>query len=108
MTPEETANLQVAYEHFAAESAHDAERTLKTLADDIMYRVVAAGDAVYGKEAVAKYYDVWWTATSTSRSGASWRAANGCLRRTSSPPPISVPGSGLHPPARRWSSTCAP
>ena len=27
-----------------------------------MYRVVASGDVVYGKEAVAKYYDVWWTA----------------------------------------------
>jgi steroid delta-isomerase-like uncharacterized protein len=62
MTPTEEANLRVAYEHFAAESAHDTERTLRTLADDIMYRVVASGATVYGKEAVAKYYDVWWTA----------------------------------------------
>ena len=41
MTPEEEANLRLAYEHFAAESAHDTPRTLATLANDIMYRVVA-------------------------------------------------------------------
>ncbi len=62
MTPTEEANIRLAYEHFAAESAHDTERTLKTLSDDVMYRVVASGAIVYGKEAVAKYYDVWWTA----------------------------------------------
>ena len=62
MTPTEKANLELAYEHFAAESAHDTERTLKTLSDDVMYRVVASGAIVYGKEAVSKYYDVWWTA----------------------------------------------
>jgi steroid delta-isomerase-like uncharacterized protein len=61
-TPEEKANIELSLEHFAAESAHDTERTLKTLADDVLYRVVAAGDAVYGKAAVSKYYDVWWTA----------------------------------------------
>jgi len=57
----EQANVRLAREHFAAESAHDAARTLATLADDIMYRVVASGEIVRGKEAVAKYYDVWWT-----------------------------------------------
>jgi steroid delta-isomerase-like uncharacterized protein len=62
MTPEEKANLDLAYEHFAAESAHDAERTLRTLADDIMYHVVAAGEKVHGKGPVSKYYDVWWAA----------------------------------------------
>ena len=55
-------NVRAAREHFAAESAHDAARTLATLADDIMYRVVASGEIVHGKAAVAKYYDVWWTA----------------------------------------------
>jgi steroid delta-isomerase-like uncharacterized protein len=58
----EEANVRLAREHFAAESAHDTERTLKTLADDILYHVVAAGAIVRGKEAVSKYYDVWWTA----------------------------------------------
>jgi steroid delta-isomerase-like uncharacterized protein len=62
MTPTEELNIRVAREHFAAESAHDTERTLATLADDIMYRVVASGAVVYGKKAVSKYYDVWWTA----------------------------------------------
>ncbi|UUX94583.1 ester cyclase [Aquabacterium sp. J223] len=62
MGPTEQRNLEMAREHFAAESAHDTERTLKTLADDVMYYVVAAGEKVYGKEAVSKYYDVWWTA----------------------------------------------
>jgi steroid delta-isomerase-like uncharacterized protein len=62
MTAEEKANIALAYEHFAAESAHDTARTLATLADDIMYRVVASGAIVHGKEAVSKYYDVWWTA----------------------------------------------
>jgi steroid delta-isomerase-like uncharacterized protein len=62
MTPAEETNLRVAREHFAAESAHDTQRTLKTLADDIMYHVVASGQIVHGKEAVSKYYDVWWTA----------------------------------------------
>ena len=61
-TPEEQANVKLAIEHFAAESAHDTERTLKTLADDVMYRVVASGEVVYGKEPVSRYYDVWWTA----------------------------------------------
>ena len=62
MTKTEELNLRLAEEHFAAESAHDAERTLTTLADDVMYRVVASGATVYGKQVVAKYYDVWWTA----------------------------------------------
>jgi len=62
VTAEEQANIRLAYEHFAAESAHDTARTLATLADDIMYRVVASGAIVHGKEAVSKYYDVWWTA----------------------------------------------
>jgi steroid delta-isomerase-like uncharacterized protein len=62
MTAEEQQNIALAYEHFAAESAHDTPRTLATLADDIMYRVVASGAIVHGKEAVSKYYDVWWTA----------------------------------------------
>jgi steroid delta-isomerase-like uncharacterized protein len=62
MTPTEEANIRLAREHFAAESAHDTPRTLATLADDIMYHVVASGAVVHGKEAVAKYYDVWWTA----------------------------------------------
>jgi steroid delta-isomerase-like uncharacterized protein len=62
MTAEEKTNIALAYEHFAAESAHDAARTLATLADDILYRVVASGAIVHGKEAVSKYYDVWWTA----------------------------------------------
>jgi steroid delta-isomerase-like uncharacterized protein len=62
VTAEEQRNVELAYEHFAAESAHDTARTLATLADDIMYRVVASGAIVHGKEAVSKYYDVWWTA----------------------------------------------
>jgi steroid delta-isomerase-like uncharacterized protein len=62
MTPTEEANVALAREHFAAESAHDTPRTLATLADDILYHVVASGTTVRGKEAVAKYYDVWWTA----------------------------------------------
>jgi ketosteroid isomerase-like protein len=41
MTNTEEANDRLAHEHFAAESAHDTERTLRTLADDVMYRVVA-------------------------------------------------------------------
>ena len=61
-SPAVEENVRLAREHFAAESAHDAERTLATLADDIMYRVVASGEIVRGKAAVAKYYDVWWTA----------------------------------------------
>lgn len=62
MTPSEEANVRLAREHFAAESAHDAPRTLATLADDILYHVVASGATVRGKDAVSKYYDVWWTA----------------------------------------------
>ena len=61
-SPAVEANVRAAREHFAAESAHDAQRTLATLADDIMYRVVASGEVVHGKAAVAKYYDAWWTA----------------------------------------------
>ena len=62
LTALEELNVRVAREHFAAESAHDTERTLATLADDIMYHVVASGAIVRGREAVSKYYDVWWTA----------------------------------------------
>jgi len=62
LTALEELNVRVAREHFAAESAHDTPRTLETLAEDIMYHVVASGAIVRGKEAVSKYYDVWWTA----------------------------------------------
>ena len=40
-TLEEQANIKLSLEHFAAESAHDTERTLKTLSDYVLYRVVA-------------------------------------------------------------------
>ena len=62
MTLTEDANVRLAREHFAAESAHDHERTLATLADDVIYRVVAAGVTLRGKAAVARYYDLWWKA----------------------------------------------
>jgi steroid delta-isomerase-like uncharacterized protein len=62
MTPTEEANVRLAREHFAAESAHDSERTLATLADDITYRVVASGVVLHTKAEVARYYDVWWKA----------------------------------------------
>lgn len=62
MRPTEDANVRMAREHFAAESAHDHERTLATLADDVIYRVVAAGVTLRGKAAVARYYDLWWKA----------------------------------------------
>ena len=62
MTPTEEANIRLAREHFAAESAHDPERTLATLADDITYRVVASGVTLHSKAAVARYYDLWWKA----------------------------------------------
>jgi steroid delta-isomerase-like uncharacterized protein len=62
LTALEELNVRVAREHFAAESAHDTPRTLATLADDIMYHVVASGAIVHGKDAVSKYYDLWWTA----------------------------------------------
>ncbi len=62
LTRTEELNVRVAREHFAAESAHDTERTLAPLAADIMYHVVASGSIVHGKETVSKYYDVWWTA----------------------------------------------
>jgi steroid delta-isomerase-like uncharacterized protein len=62
MNPTEEANIRLAREHFAAESAHDAARTLATLADDITYRVVASGVVLHSKAEVARYYDVWWKA----------------------------------------------
>jgi steroid delta-isomerase-like uncharacterized protein len=62
MNPTEEANIRLAREHFAAESAHDAARTLATLADDITYRVVASGVVLHSKVEVARYYDVWWKA----------------------------------------------
>jgi steroid delta-isomerase-like uncharacterized protein len=62
MIPTEEANVRLAREHFAAESAHDPERTLATLADDITYRVVASGVTLRSKAEVARYYDIWWKA----------------------------------------------
>jgi steroid delta-isomerase-like uncharacterized protein len=62
MTPTEEVNVQLAREHFAAESAHDHQRTLATLADDIIYRVVASGVTLHSKAEVARYYDLWWKA----------------------------------------------
>jgi steroid delta-isomerase-like uncharacterized protein len=62
MTPTEDANVHLAREHFAAESAHDSGRTLTTLADDVTYRVVASGVVLRTKADVARYYDLWWKA----------------------------------------------
>lgn len=62
MTPTEEENVRLAREHFAAESAHDSERTLATLAEDVTYRVVASGVVLHGKAEVARYYDLWWKA----------------------------------------------
>jgi steroid delta-isomerase-like uncharacterized protein len=62
MTSPEEGNVRLAREHFAAESAHDGPRTLATLADDVTYRVVAAGVVLHGKAEVARYYDLWWKA----------------------------------------------
>ena len=101
MTPEEEANLRLAYEHFAAESAHDTQRTLATLADDIMYRVVASGAVVHGKEAVSKYYDVWWTAfpdvnieVKRAVAAGEWVIAENVATATHLGPWLGVPPTG--------------
>ena len=55
--------MRVAREHFAAESAHDTERTLEDARRrHHVPRGRLAARSCHGKEAVSKYYDVWWTA----------------------------------------------
>jgi steroid delta-isomerase-like uncharacterized protein len=101
MTNTEEANVRLAYEHFAAESAHDTERTLRTLADDVVYRVVASGTTVHGKEAVAKYYDVWWTAfpdvtieVKRIVAAAEWVFAENVVTATHLGPWLGIPPTG--------------
>jgi steroid delta-isomerase-like uncharacterized protein len=101
MTPTEDANIRLAVEHFAAESAHDTERALKTLSDDVMYRVVASGATVYGKEAVANYYDVWWTAFPDVTIGikrmvasGEWVFAENVVTATHQGPWLGIPPTG--------------
>ena len=58
----EERNIRLVMEHFAAESRHDYAATLATLADDIQYRIVAAGMVLHGKEGATRCYNQWWTA----------------------------------------------
>lgn len=101
MTPTEEANVRLAREHFAAESAHDAERTLATLADDITYRVVASGVVLHSKDEVARYYDAWWkafpdVAIDIQRLVASgeWVIAENVARATHLGPFLGLPATG--------------
>jgi steroid delta-isomerase-like uncharacterized protein len=52
----------VALEHFAAESNHDYEATLATLAEEIQYQIMPAGLVMHGKEEATRYYRQWWSA----------------------------------------------
>ena len=101
MTPTEAANVRLAREHFAAESAHDSERTLATLADDITYRVVASGVVLHSKAEVARYYDLWWKAfpdvtIEIKRLVASgeWVIAENVARATHLGPFLGLPPTG--------------
>jgi steroid delta-isomerase-like uncharacterized protein len=62
MTATEAQNVRLVMEHFAAESKHDYEATLATLADDIEYRMIPGGILMRGKSEVTRYYDAWWGA----------------------------------------------
>ncbi len=58
----EDRNTRVAIEHFAAESNHDYEATLATLADDIEYRIIPGGLVMRGKGEATHFYRQWWGA----------------------------------------------
>ncbi len=60
----EERNLRLVLEHFEAESNHDYEATLATLAEDIEYRIVPVGMVLRGKKEATRYYDQWWGAFS--------------------------------------------
>jgi steroid delta-isomerase-like uncharacterized protein len=62
MTALEEQNVRLVLEHFAAESTHDYEATLATLADDVVYRMIPNGMIMRGKKEVTRYYDAWWGA----------------------------------------------
>lgn len=62
MTATEEANVRLVMEHFAAESRHDYEATLATIADDVEYRIVAHDMVIRGKAEATRYYDDWWRA----------------------------------------------
>jgi len=58
----EDRDIRVVLEHFAAESNHDCEATLATLADDIRYRIIPGDLVMHGKEEATRYYRQWWSA----------------------------------------------
>lgn len=58
----EERNIRLVMEHFDAESRHDYEATLATLADEIEYRIVPVGLVLRGKREATRYYDSWWAA----------------------------------------------
>ena len=58
----EDRNIRLVFEHFAAESHHDCDATLATLAEEIQYRIMPAGLVMHGKEEATRYYRQWWSA----------------------------------------------
>ncbi len=58
----EDRNIRLTLEHFAAESSHDCDATLATLAEEIQYRILPAGLVMHGKEEATRYYRQWWSA----------------------------------------------
>ena len=62
MTATEEQNVRLVIEHFAAESKHDYDATLATLADDVVYRMIPSGMIMRGKQEVTRYYDACWGA----------------------------------------------
>ena len=101
MTPLEEANVRLVMEHFAAESRHDYQATLATLADDIEYRMIPNDSLMRGKEEVTRYYDAWWTAfpdvtidVKRVSAAGEWVIAESVSTATHLGPFLGVPATG--------------
>ncbi len=101
MTPAEERNVGLVMEHFAAESKHDYEATLATLADDIEYRMIPNGAVMRGKKEITRYYDEWWGAfpdvtidVQRISAAGEWVIAESISTATHRGPFLGVPATG--------------
>lgn len=62
MTNLHPKHFETLIRHVNAETAFDMEATLATLTEDCIFEDVPTGERYLGREAVRRYYSMWWDA----------------------------------------------
>jgi steroid delta-isomerase-like uncharacterized protein len=63
-------NIEILFDHVAAENAFDMQKTLATLTYDCVFEDIPTGQIYNGHEGVRAYYTEWWEAFGNTSAGS--------------------------------------